>query len=115
MSDNKGFAKAILIMLNEDSEDVSTCNDDSMRKSIEGTPTKETIDQRRRSSISNLLSKDLMKTIDEETLYNDFRVNKFDCWNNYSSDACEEMLQRHIRRGWVCDDCSNFNYESIFS
>ena len=111
MSDNKGFAKALLIMLNEDSEEVSTCNDDSMRLSIDGTPTKEPIDQRRRSSISNFLSKDLMKTIDEDTLYSDYRINKFDCWNNYSPEACD-MLQRHIRRGWVCDSCSNFNYES---
>jgi hypothetical protein len=111
MSDNKGFPNALLIMLNDESEEVSTGNEDSMRLSIENTPTKEAISERKRSSISDFLSKDLMKTIDEETTFKeDYTI--FNNSNSYSTDASDGKFQIHNRKGWVCDLCINFNYES---
>jgi hypothetical protein len=114
MSENKGFANALLIMLNDESEEVSTGNEDSIRLSIENTPTKVTINDRKRSSISNFISKDLMKTIDEDTTFKDVYANKFNYSFNYSTDPSEDKYQRHIRKGWVCEMCTNFNYESNF-
>jgi hypothetical protein len=113
MYDHKGFANALLIMLNNDWEGVAQGNEDSFRSSIDNTPSKEIRSEKKKLSISNFITKDLMKIIDEGTPCKEEYDNKFNYSHNYSTDASEDKIPRHIRKGWVCEFCMNFNYESI--
>ena len=112
MSDNKGFANALLLMINEESDSYANTNDDSSRSSLESTPTKVTRAEKKKLSVSNFISKDLMKTIDEDTIFNEDSYYKYNYSHNYSTDASDDKIPRHIRKGWVCNLCMNFNYES---
>jgi hypothetical protein len=113
MSDNKGFANALLIMLNDEWEGVAQGNEDAPRPSLENTQSKEITTDQKRPSICNCISKDLMQTIDEVTPCKEEIFHKFNYSNNYSTDTSDEMLPRYIKKGWVCELCMNFNYESI--
>jgi hypothetical protein len=106
MSDNKGFANALLIMFNQSEIDN---NNDSTLSSLENTPSKDITDEKK-LSISNFISKDLMNSLNQLTPVKE-EINRFN-YSHYSTDASEDKTPNYIRKGWVCELCSNFNYES---
>ena len=111
MSDTKGFPNALLIMLSDDSSSQGGTKDDSRRSSLEDITAITPKNGNKRVSIYNLISKDLMKSLDEDTMVKEDYYNKFNYSYNYPMDASDEKVPRHIRKGWVCVSCFNFNWE----
>ena len=67
MSESKGFSNVLIFMLNDDRNASTPIKGDSLRLSIESTPITTPNPGEKRSTLSNFLTKDLMRKIDESS------------------------------------------------
>jgi hypothetical protein len=77
MSESKGFSNVLLIMLNDDKNALTPIKGDNLRLSIEGTPIKTPITGEKRSSVSNFITKDLMRKLEESSPVKPFDEEEF--------------------------------------
>lgn len=77
MSESKGFSNVLLIMLNDEKNALTPIKGDTLRLSIEGTPIATPIAGEKRASVSNFLTKDLMRKLEETSPVKPFDEEEF--------------------------------------
>jgi hypothetical protein len=77
MSESKGFSNVLFTMLNDDKNASTPIKGDTLRLSIESTPITTPIAGEKRLTVSNFLTKDLMRKLEETSPVKAFDDDEF--------------------------------------